>query len=209
MQDEEFLGQHELISELTNRSYWSRVWVIQKFFLARDVEIWYGKSVLAIDHFQDLVLEHSGVHLSDIEHMDYTPSKSPHRAWPFVTNRNLSRYPDFALPLWRLLIDQRYSMCKDPRDKVFAFLGLLPKDEKDLLGRFFPNYDISEDHVIIITLVHLQEYSLDCPKITLNSDDIFLGLGVDDKSRRRKLLRQAADIEFDYFDTLTGNPLHT
>ncbi|KAI1440547.1 hypothetical protein F5Y02DRAFT_402669 [Annulohypoxylon stygium] len=141
--------------------------------------------------------------------MDYTPSKSPHRAWPFVTNRNLSRYPDFALPLWRLLIDQRYSMCKDPRDKVFAFLGLLPKDEKDLLGRFFPNYDISEDHVIIITLVHLQEYSLDCPKITLNSDDIFLGLGVDDKSRRRKLLRQAADIEFDYFDTLTGNPLHT
>ncbi|KAI1207022.1 uncharacterized protein F4807DRAFT_463086 [Annulohypoxylon truncatum] len=207
---EDSLWGDELISELVNRPYWSRVWVIQEFLLGSDVDIWYGKNNINIELFQDMILDHAGVNLHVIQHMDYTPSKIPHRAWSLATGRTPERHPDFSRPLWRLLVDHRYSMCKDPRDKVFALLGLVPEEERDLLGRFFPNYDMSEDHVVIITLIHLQEYSRvedECPEIMSTSDDIFLGLGVNDRSRRRELLRRTADVPFDYYDDLTGNPL--
>ncbi|KAI2472341.1 heterokaryon incompatibility protein-domain-containing protein [Annulohypoxylon bovei var. microspora] len=199
------VGGHDSTWELANRPYWSRVWVIQEFLLGKDVEIWYGNDSMNIDKFQDIILEHAGVKLHEIQGMDYATSNSSYKAWSLITSRTPDRHPEFSHPLWRLLVDHRHAMCKDPRDKVFALLALIPAEERDLLGRFLPNYDLSEDHVVIITLMHLQEYSQvedDCPEITLDSDDIFLALGVHGKSPRRKLLSRVSKVNFDYFQDL-------
>ena len=49
--------------------------------------------------------------------------------------------------------------CTDPRDKIFAFLGMLPDNQRDAIRRYLPNYRLSEEEVIVIAIAHLRCYS--------------------------------------------------
>ncbi|KDN62343.1 hypothetical protein CSUB01_11474 [Colletotrichum sublineola] len=104
-------------------------------------------------------------------------------------------------PLYDLLVAHHRAKCKETRDRVFALLGLVKPEERRMLGRFFPDYAMAEEHVLIITLAHLMQYTFelayrDRQLITPDSEEIFLGLGVKLKTRRRVLIRRAKWLDY-------------
>jgi hypothetical protein len=116
-------------------------------------------------------------------------------------SHTIDRYPELMQPLYDLLVLHHQVQYKEPRDRVFALLGLVKAEERRMLGRFFPDYAMAEDHVLIITLAHPTQYTFelalaDREPITPNSEEIFLGLGVKSKTRRRSLLRRAKHLDY-------------
>jgi len=100
--------------------------------------------------------------------------------------RHVDRHPEFLQPLHELLVNHRKSQCRDPRDRVFAQLGLIPLEERKLLERFFPDYQMSEDAVAVITLGHVACFSH--KKVTLEWGQLFSGIGVQLKIKEEEAL---------------------
>jgi hypothetical protein len=194
------------IADLANRPYWSRFWVIQEFLLGRNVEICCSDNRIDWLEFQTRLCNEARIEQFSDEYDSNPRNDIPgsYGALPLIMGRHPDKHPETLQPLHNLLINHRRSKCKDPRDRVFALLGLIPPDERGALGRFFPDYAMTEDHVFIITLAHLTQFSsliwtqLNREPITPDSEELFLGLEVESKARRRKLLRRAKD--FDYLD---------
>ncbi|CZR66331.1 uncharacterized protein PAC_16232 [Phialocephala subalpina] len=194
----------ESIADLSNRPYWSRVWVIQEFLLGRNVELYCSDNRINWLDFQSILSREAGIEQfydpnGDVPQGDRT---SPLAALPLAMGRHVNKHPEILQPLCDLLIDHHRSKCKDPRDRVFGLLGLIPPDERELLSRFFPDYSITEDHVLIITLAHLTQFPVlsrmlrSGVNITPDSEELFLGLGVRPKSQRRRLLRRAEKLDY-------------
>jgi hypothetical protein len=114
----------------------------------------------------------------------------------------MDKHSEILQPLCDLLIDHYKSKCKDPRDRVFALLGLISRDEREILSIYFPDYSITEDHVLIITLAHLRQFPAlsrmqrNGLNITSDSEELFLGLGVGLKPHRRRPLRRAKELDY-------------
>ena len=183
------------VQELANRPYWSRVWVIQEFLLGRDVNIYCGATWQSWVDFKDLL----GYQTKGGDYLQSTFDYSKHEsgswaAWPLVTGRHPDRHPELPQPLYELLINHRNSQCKDPRDRVFALLGLMEADERQFLERFFPDYTMSEDDVVIIALSHVRQINLEYN----GRDDrrLFLGLGVSCERRRKRLAKRAEKYDY-------------
>ena len=117
-----------------------------------------------------------------------------HAALPLVMGRHPRKHPEFRLPLYSLLINFRRSKCGDQRDRIFALSGLINLDERCLLQRFFPDYSLNHEDVAAIALAHLMQF--DRKDITLQSDDISLGLGIEWQAQKKRLLHRAE--RFDY-----------
>lgn len=194
--DVEYLDWLDYISELANRPYWSRFWVIQEFLLGRDVEILCSNSRIHWSDFKDILSYCAGVELNgDVSQSDLLAARSTYAALPLITDRHPDRHSEFFQPLYDLLIQHRQSQCKDPRDRVFALLGLVNTDERRLLSRFFPNYNLSEEDVVIITLAHVTQLWNE-HSVGLGSDDLFLGLGIAGRKRRKGLMKAANSIDY-------------
>lgn len=114
----------------------------------------------------------------------------------------MDKHPEILQPLCDLLIDHHKSECKDPRDRVFALLGIISTDEREILSTVFPDYSMTLDHVLVITLAHLTQFPAISrmmrrgEKITPDSDELFLGLGVETRSQRSRLLRRAEKLDY-------------
>jgi hypothetical protein len=152
--------------------------------------------------FQELLRDNARIVHPDAELIGVLPDAkvASFAALPLTLGRHPDKHPEFLQPLADLLVSHRRSKCKDSRDRVFALLGLISIDERRLLSRFFPDYTMNEDVVWTITLAHLTQYaSLEDPKLqklTPESDDIFLPLGVGSKSRRKMLLDRADSFDY-------------
>jgi hypothetical protein len=81
-------------------------------------------------------------------------------AIPLFVARELDNRPHWKWSerLHHLLVCHRDARCKDPRDKVFALLSLVDPEERAALSRFFPDYSLSHERVVVITLAHLIRY---------------------------------------------------
>lgn len=194
----------ESIVEISNRTYWSRVWVIQEFLLGQNVELYCSDNRINWLDFQSILSREAGIEQfydanGDVPKGDRTRALA---ALPLVMGRHIDKHPEILQPLCDLLIDHHKSKCKDPRDRVFALLGLIPPDEREILSIYFPDYSITEDHVLIITLAHLTQFPVESRmqrsgvNITLDSEELFLGLGVGLKPQRRRLLRRAKQLDY-------------
>jgi hypothetical protein len=186
------------VKELANRLYWSRYWVIQECLCARDIQIHCSGNIAHWEDFRDTLGRETYMNLLKAE---FEVSLLPegveleltlHGALPLLLARQPVHDPLQTRPLHELLVHYRHSQCTDPRDRVFALLGLLELSERKLLERFFPNYSLSEDRVIIITLAHLRDMSL--IDVTVESEELFYGLGVESKARRARLLWAAEKV---------------
>lgn len=189
------------LADLANRPYWSRFWVIQEFLLGRRLRVHCGNTSMDWYDFRNLLY-----HEEDIHDYDNIPDGSPPAAppgapaaVPLLMGRSFDRLPEVPQTLHVLLIQHRNSQCKDPRDRVFSLLGLVTELERHFLGRTFPDYTLSEQHVLIITVAHLTQYRsspASDEKVTTDSEELFRGLGVTSKAQRRQLLRRAAGIDY-------------
>jgi hypothetical protein len=194
----------ESIVDLSNRPYWSRVWVIQEFLLGQNVELHCSDNRINWLDFQEFLCREADINQfydanGNVPKGDGTRALA---ALPLVMGRHMDKHPEILQPLCDLLIDHYKSKCKDPRDRVFALLGLISRDEREILSIYFPDYSITEDHVRIITLAHLTQFPAlsrmqrGGANITPGSEELFLGLGVGLKPQRRRLLRRAKRLDY-------------
>lgn len=148
-------------------------------------------------HFERILEFATGVRIMSSEESDYKNSLSHDwAAWPLVIGRHRGRHPKYQQSLYKLLISHSGSQCKDPRDRVFALLGLVAQNERRSLERFLPDYTMNEDNVVLIALCHVR-FSAD--RFTYEEVDVkrlLFALGVDSERRQRRLVRRAS--EYDY-----------
>ncbi|KZZ91711.1 Heterokaryon incompatibility [Moelleriella libera RCEF 2490] len=192
--------------DLANRPYWSRYWVIQEFMLAQSVLLYCGLSYRSFWEFRDMLCSGTAIDPDDEDVMKWrrSPESERYTALSLLMNRQHGKHPDFSRPLYDLLIEHCDAKCKEPRDRVFALLGLVRPDERLMLQRLLPDYTMSEDQVLVFTLAHLFKYRPAIEDATLRNghsgtrQDLFQALGLlADEARRTKLLGQAE--VFDYF----------
>ena len=179
--------------EIMNQPYWSRTWVIQEFMLAQNITLCFGGSEI---HWQDFFRVVSEVAM---KHDDaaFAASNGP---FPLLESRDHPSYVERPRSLFDLLQMYHKSKCSDPRDRVFALMGLLPKDERQSLERFFPDYSLSHDAVVLVTLAHLRAYGHEIDH--WNSHELFEALAVSSPSKRQCFLMSAGAFDYrqDRFD---------
>lgn len=110
----------EDLSRLFAREYWRRVWVMQELSLAQTITLICGES-----RIRDFVL-HRAIDLlyrvqadlpAGMNHMSNSPfGMSSARIWVRSGIRT---------SLYRFLVFGQYMLASDPRDKIFAVLGLV------------------------------------------------------------------------------------
>ena len=141
--DIRYLKYNEILrgtSKLDNHIYWTRTWVVQEFILARKRTFVYGQVEIS-DHSMFQVL---GLHL----HWQNCLNDSQ-MFYNILQETENDRTLDLGMER-----DLIYYMgafhatgCADPRDHVYAFLGLL-KDSKSIVV----DYDVSNFEVLIIAM---------------------------------------------------------
>jgi hypothetical protein len=193
------LDWYDHMEDLANRPYWTRFWVIQECLLAQQVHVYCGDSGVDWEVFKELLGHVTGVDRYLEEDVDTTESTfGSWAAWPLVTGRHPDKHPELAQSLYKLLVSHGKSRCKDPRDRVFALLGLVTLDERTLLLRFFPDYDMGIDDVVLIALCHVQTRVVVEDEVDVKR--FLLALGVTESDRQERILRRSQT--FDYFDDI-------
>lgn len=184
----------ESMEEIASRPYWSRSWVIQEFLMAREVHIYCGNARVDDQFFQEMLARATDTQLLTAEIADLVQKPDLMRKWPalpLVVERHVDRYPSLPQPLYDLLASHAYAQSTDPRDKVFALLGLLPSEERVLLERSFPDYSLSEEQVKVVTLAHLKFFAGD-----RRCEPIFRALRIDDAGEIRRLLQIVESFDY-------------
>ncbi|KAF2246892.1 HET-domain-containing protein [Trematosphaeria pertusa] len=110
-------------TKLPDRSYWSRLWIIQEFVLAKEIVLWCGCKQIDWEKFslaRNLVLKLTPNLRSKIGSLG-----------PCDQIRKLDKH---EITLERLLSETCDSLCENPHDKIFGLLGLLPTFESGVTG---------------------------------------------------------------------------
>jgi Heterokaryon incompatibility protein (HET) len=194
--DVEDFDWRESISDVANRPYWSRFWVIQEFLLGHEVRLYCSGNRIDWDIFQEILGSETVVNFLSSGSHDLINTTSPemYAAVPLLMGRHPDRHPEFLQPLHDLLLSHRNSQCKDPRDRVFALLGLVAHGERELLNRFFPDYQMSEDLVFVITLGHVTFHALGGK--SLDIQQVLLALGIKSNVRGKRLLEHLKSFSY-------------
>lgn len=157
------------LHELLNRPYWERFWVIQEFLLARRGHVYCSDNAISWQRLRKLlhtktqaappnIFHDRKGHLEAISTISKTCSAAP-ILWARTTECwSNGALLNFKYRLHTLLILYRHAKCKDRRDRVFALLGLLRQKERQALERFFPDYSLEDDQVVVISLAHLMYF---------------------------------------------------
>ncbi|KAK4539372.1 hypothetical protein LTR36_011002 [Oleoguttula mirabilis] len=183
----------DALQELANRPYWSRVWVIQEMLVAKHVHIYCSGQRVDFPDFKMMLEREVGKELVDgelVDKMSRSSASRKYQALPLVLGRHVDKHPEMQQPLYDLLLNHRRAECKDPRDRVFALLSLVIPDERAILGSFFPNYSLSPDDVVMITLsyfIEIDENRFERRPINAHSHTLFCALGVFSQKRAQRL----------------------
>jgi len=97
----------ESIVDLSNRPYWSRVWVIQEFLLGQNVELHCSDNRINWLDFQEFLCREAGIEKfydanGNVPKGDGTRALA---ALPLVMGRHMDKHPENLQPLCDLLID--------------------------------------------------------------------------------------------------------
>ncbi|KAF3061497.1 Heterokaryon incompatibility protein 6, OR allele [Daldinia childiae] len=119
------------LEHIFKRRYFSRVWVIQEIIMARKVTLYCGDKSISWTSFSDLQVPYRYIHNVPWL-LEYSKGN----------NKRMSDLDD----LLRLLDATSSCQASDPRDNVFAMLGLLRNSISEGLG---PDYLLSKEEVYI------------------------------------------------------------
>lgn len=131
---------HDVYRDILNRPWFSRVWVFQEVVVSKEVTIQCGPRGVSWDDFCKLVILEKRAHdrygLS-LQQQDL--SDSLRRIWQARVDFHLAKGQEGYLPGWYtqtctspeattdildMLVRARHLMASDPRDKIFALLGI-------------------------------------------------------------------------------------
>lgn len=130
-------GTTRAVSKLLQRGWWQRAWVVQELVVAREVLVQCGFVSLTWDSFVQLVDTSAAMPwFSDSD----TFVDEYHALKHYRQTRLQDINPDYGL--LSFVHAFRHKMASDPRDKIYAFLGLvLPLDRN--ASSVQPNYTLS------------------------------------------------------------------
>ena len=117
----------ELVHELDNlfrRPWFSRIWVIQEVYVAREVTIVCGTSYASMLTLYECTLGYQDTRV--------TKSRIPVSVYVAMGGRLEWRKGDAATSIWQLLADTRNCGATDRRDKIFALKALIEDDQREL-----------------------------------------------------------------------------
>uniref|UniRef100_A0A8H7N8C9 Heterokaryon incompatibility domain-containing protein n=1 Tax=Bionectria ochroleuca TaxID=29856 RepID=A0A8H7N8C9_BIOOC len=159
LSSEEVEKTNEALRELTIREWWSRVWMVQVFVVAKDVVFQCGKKLSKLDVFETAVIEfmqhardssvlqtRGWMHL--VGEYSYVPGRGVkeipiNRTFglrhAYVDTQDPTRHTMGYLlkTLYRTAVNDREPKATDPRDKIYALLGLAGDSES---LRIIPDY---------------------------------------------------------------------
>jgi hypothetical protein len=184
----------EAMEDLANRPYWRRSWTIQEYMLAREIHVYCSNSRVDGVFFQDLLSRAAGVELLRVQDDELAAQPDLVRKWaalPMNVGRHVDRMPYLYQPLYDLLIRHVNAQSTDPRDKIFALLGLVPLEERSILLRSFPNYHLTMEQVNAITIAHAQAFAMGQPL-----EPIFRALRIPKGTDRRRLLQILGRMDY-------------
>lgn len=119
------------LQHMLSAQYWRRVWIIQEFILAQNLLLCYGTNCIKYDILCSLVDDRSSLDLFYRSHsqtsFDYLRKQRESRAD--------NKFDDHLPALFEKFHE---SECDDPRDKIFALLGLAGK-----WAKIEPDYTIT------------------------------------------------------------------
>jgi hypothetical protein len=164
------------IGHMLDRPYWSRIWIIQEFFLARRVVMLCGLEMFAAEDLYAVIFgsdssENTRQRIpSDYSNQfrpgfkmiqQYSPSRHFHEKFKPESNFLGSRLID-------LIVRWGRNNCYDPRDKVYGLLGLLGPDFPH--DRLRPDYGKPVED-LFVDVVHVVQTT--CEKSLLEYDRVW------------------------------------
>lgn len=170
------------VPELAERPYWSRMWIVQELLLADHIRVHVGD--ISFD-FNELSYQ---VHLREA-----ADTEDIGQLLAYIEARDTD-HMEIQHPLHEILLRFKDGQCSDPRDKVFALLSLVNEEDRRVLGHCFPNYSLTHDAVVVITLSYLRDFHNQT--ITCDSHDLFKSLGASpSRMMRQRLIAASASID--------------
>ncbi|KAI9730858.1 MAG: hypothetical protein M1834_005576 [Cirrosporium novae-zelandiae] len=134
------------LSALLSRPWFGRMWVLQELAVSSSATILCGKQQVSWNVLRDLILRMSTagtwdnlfkVHRPQGTSADFLRSRLRH-----ITEFKLNYEGNHSMSMKRLLLGSRWFEASDPRDKVFALLGLTPANHG-----IFPDYTKNVDEI--------------------------------------------------------------
>jgi hypothetical protein len=111
--------------------WFSRIWVLQEVVLAADFVVYCGwdriERTTFLGMLATITLFNLDRFITHSNHADFTNSK--HRGvlidkYRSAWNPNSAENPTLKPPLLELVVNNRFAKCSDPRDRIFALLGI-------------------------------------------------------------------------------------
>lgn len=133
------------IIDFLNRSWWTRVWIVQEVAMAANPGV--ARILCGKRELRWLTMARAALHLKDIAdfHADADMDVNPLLELTLTLESARHRHNDTNIvdgpTLLDLLVQNRDRKASDPRDKVFALLGLLRNHEWQV--QIQPDYHIS------------------------------------------------------------------
>lgn len=128
------------LNYLANRPYWSRMWVVQEFTLAKMVFIACGRHWIEVADF-----------FCNIPHWN-----CPYAALAFERFGQAKA----KLSLGELLSTYGYKQCTDPRDRIYALLGCMEDSERRSLEQYLPDYNLTYYETVVIAQAHMRHFQV-------------------------------------------------
>ena len=180
----------ENVLEIAERAYWSRMWIVQELVLAKRIRL----------HISDRSFDLNDLAWAAKDMLKSEDAEDLRQLLAYVKARDFDTI-DTQKPLHELILRFKDCRCSDPRDSVFTLLSLVNEEDKNILGNYIPDYSLTHDAVVVITLHYLQDHYEQI--ITYGSHALFESLGASSSQlMRRRLL--AASTTLCAFSNLRG-----
>ncbi|KAH7396065.1 heterokaryon incompatibility protein-domain-containing protein [Cadophora sp. MPI-SDFR-AT-0126] len=145
------------IHALCSRSYWQRLWIIQEIYLAKELQIYCGYDNVRGKAFEAFCLACSNYQL--FEHADLVSQIRQSIALDAHMAKRVNRLRDYKsvsmqghidFQAWLQVAVERDFLCSEPRDIIYALLGLSPSMEEI---NILPDYEKPIAEVLVDALV--------------------------------------------------------
>jgi len=128
------------LSYILAHPYWTRTWILQEYLLSSSVEFWCGNEVLPASELVSRAKDFFDSFISKLNFADLFETLVQLRAFNIIIHATGS--DDITSSLTWLLTLSLYSLCVDPRDRIYALLSLISPRERELWG-ITPDYAAS------------------------------------------------------------------
>lgn len=170
----------ENIEDIAKRPFWSRMWIVQELLLAKEIRLYVSGASFDFNDLAHHVTNNQTSNTEDLRRLlAYTKARD-------VDSREIPQ------SLLEILVQFGACQSSDPRHNVFAVMSLLNREDKQVLGRYFPDYTLTHDAVVVISLSYLRDYG--GHKISHDWKEIFDTLGVSSSRQVRRRLIAASKV---------------